>query len=185
VITQPPTSSFIAVTATQYLWLGAVAFGAGMLNAVAGGGSFFSFPALLGVHLPPVNANATNTVALWPGQLTAIYAFRRELEMVKRLILPCIIAAVVGGYAGAQTLLHTKQSTFMHLVPWLLLLGTLMFAFGTHVRKSIERWRAKRNSTPSRASSFSFPLFFWLMLVCFYVGYFGAGAGFLILLCSP
>src|ERR1700727_3907758 len=90
---------------------------AGAINSVAGGGSFVSFPALLFIGIPPVNANATNTVALWPGQLASIVAFRAELREGRKLLLPVMLAGAIGGVAGALTLLHTSQSTFKILVP--------------------------------------------------------------------
>jgi uncharacterized membrane protein YfcA len=162
----------------RYGSLAAVAFLAGTLNAVAGGGSFLSFPALLGVSLPPVNANATNTVALWPGQLSAIIGFRRELTASKGLVIPTICCALVGGIAGAETLLHTDQRTFLALVPWLLFFGTVLFALSGLARQTLDRLRMRRTAGPRRHVSFT--LLFWLSLVCFYIGYFGAGAGFLI-----
>ncbi len=165
----------------RYAWVAGAAFLAGVLNAIAGGGSFFSFPALLALHLPPVNANATNTVALWPGQLTSIMAFRRELAMVKRLLVATIIAAVIGGVAGAETLLYTTQSTFMHLVPWLLLFGTLLFAGSDLVRGWLGRIGQRRHAAGRKPRSFSWALMLSMIGVCFYVGYFGAGAGFLLI----
>lgn len=162
----------------RYGSLAAVAFLAGALNAVAGGGSFFSFPALLGVNLPPVNANATNTVALWPGQLTSIVAFRRELMAVKRLVVPTFLCALVGGVAGAEILLHTNQQTFMALVPWLLLFGTVLFAISGAARRTLDRLRLRHSTGPQ--GHLFLPLLLSMTAVSFYIGYFGAGAGFLI-----
>src|SRR5277367_6497435 len=103
----------------QYAWLVVASFLAGVMNAMAGGGSFLSFPAMLAMGVPPIQANATNTVALWPGQLTSVAALRKDL---RRDILPVAVAAsVLAGQAGAVVLLKTKQVTFLHLVPWLLL----------------------------------------------------------------
>src|SRR5580698_2691533 len=98
----------------QYLWLVAASFFAGVMNAMAGGGSFISFPAMLAMGVPPIQANATNTVALWPGQLTSVAALRHDL---RRDLLPLTLAAsVLGGVAGAVVLLKTRQVTFLHLV---------------------------------------------------------------------
>jgi uncharacterized membrane protein YfcA len=91
------------------------------LNAVAGGGSFLSFPAILGAGVLPVPANATNTVALWPGQITSIAAYRDDLSHNLRLLLPVCGCALLGGLGGAIMLLHTGQWTFLRVVPWLLL----------------------------------------------------------------
>ena len=90
-------------------WLAAASFLAGALNAVAGGGSFLSFPALLGVGVLPIAANATNTVALWPGQLTSIAAYREDLGVNLRLLVPVSISALLGGLGGAVILLRTGQ----------------------------------------------------------------------------
>ena len=95
---------------------------------MAGGGSFLSFPALLGVGVLPIQANATNTVALWPGQFTSIAAYWQDLKANLRLVIPVCSAALLGGVTGAIVLLRTGQATFMALVPWLLLLAAGLFA---------------------------------------------------------
>ena len=153
---------------------------AGAINAMAGGGSFLSFPAMLGMGVAPVEANATNTVALWPGQLTSVASLRGD---VRRDILPLtIVASILGGVLGAEVLLHTKQVTFLHLIPWLLLGGSLIFA----VSAPVSKW-LRRRSMQSEVEDHVEPpinqlfLFFALLPVCFYVGYFGAGSGFLIM----
>src|ERR1700710_2119609 len=112
----------------QHAWLVIASFLAGALNAMAGGGSFFLFPALLGVGVLPIQANATNTVALWPGQFTSIAAYWEDLKADGRLVLPVCSAALLGGLVGAVVLLRTGQSTFLALVPWLLLLAAGLFA---------------------------------------------------------
>jgi len=162
----------------QSAWLVTASFVAGILNAVAGGGSFLSFPALLGVGVLPIAANATNTVALWPGQLTSIAAYREDLGVNLRLLLPVSLSALLGGLAGAVVLLRTGQGTFLRLVPWLLLGASLLFAAST----PIARWIARRRvETLASARPRYVPLCSALVLVCFYIGYFGAGAGFLIM----
>src|ERR1700754_1956834 len=109
----------------RYVWLVAASLIAGVMNAMAGGGSFLSFPAMLGVGVLPIQANATNTVALWPGQLTSVAALRGDL---RRDLLPVVCAAsILGGVSGAVVLLHTRQVTFMRMVPWLLLVASLLF----------------------------------------------------------
>ena len=153
---------------------------AGAINAMAGGGSFLSFPAMLGVGVPPIEANATNTVALWPGQLTSLASLRGD---VRRDILPLVIAtSIVGGVLGAEVLLHTRQVTFLHLIPWLLLTGSLIFGVSTPVSK----WLRSRSAVAHMGDHQEPPinqffLFFALLPICFYVGYFGAGGGFLIM----
>ena len=159
-------------------WLGTASFLAGVLNAVAGGGSFFSFPALLGLGVLPIAANATHTVALWPGQLTSIAAYREDLGVNLKLLLPVSLSALAGGLAGAIVLLHTRQGTFLHLVPWLLLLASLLFAAST----PISHWIAgRRVEAIGDERPRYLPLCAVLAVVCFYIGYFGAGAGFLIM----
>jgi uncharacterized protein len=157
----------------QHLWLVVASFLAGALNAMAGGGSFLSFPALLGVGVLPIQANATNTVALWPGQFTSIAAYWQDLKANIQLVLPVCSAALLGGVTGAIILLRTGQATFMALVPWLLLLASGLFAISGPVSR---RLRTRRVARPSLV-----PLWISLVLVSFYIGYFGAGAGFLVM----
>ncbi len=99
----------------HYLWLVAASTIAGVMNAMAGGGSFISFPAMLGMGVAPVQANATNTVALWPGQLTSLATLRGDVR--KDLLPVVLITCVVGGVTGAEVLLHTRQRTFLFLIP--------------------------------------------------------------------
>jgi hypothetical protein len=163
----------------HWIWLAVAAFLAGVLNAVAGGGSFLSFPALLGMKILPVQANATNTVALWPGQLTSIAAYWDDIRKNLRLALPMGLAGLLGGTAGALVLLNTPQQTFMRLVPWLLLVAALIFAASGPVSRWLERRKVLKaaQSGPHRLA----PIFFSTIAVCFYIGYFGAGAGFLLI----
>jgi uncharacterized membrane protein YfcA len=164
------------------VWLFVASFLAGVLNAIAGGGSFLSFPALLGVGVLPIQANATNTVALWPGQFTSIFAYREDLKHNLRLLVPLCLAAALGGLAGGIVLLHTGQATFMRLVPWLLLVAALLFAVSTPVSHWLQRRaHAKAQGQASRGSPSMVPLFVGMVVVCFYIGYFGAGAGFLVM----
>jgi hypothetical protein len=168
----------------RWLWLAIAAFLAGVLNAVAGGGSFLSFPAFLGMGILPVQANATNTVAIWPGQLTSVAAYWPDVRRNLGSAWLMGAAALVGGTAGAVVLLNTPQMTFLHMVPWLLLGAAGIFA----VSGPVSRWLARVNvvrveqllagevHAPRRL-----PLFFATIAVSFYVGYFGAGAGFLFM----
>src|ERR1700739_4199918 len=167
----------------HWLWLTVAAFLAGLLNAVAGGGSFLLFPAMLSMKMLPVQANATNTVALWPGQLTSVAAYRVDIRRNLRVAIPMAIAGFIGGTFGAIVLLHTPQTTFLHLVPWLLLVAAVIFALSGPVSKWLGRRKAK-TVAPGGVALSSSPLvaiFFGTIVVCFYIGYFGAGAGFLII----
>jgi uncharacterized protein len=161
----------------QHAWLVFASFVAGVLNAMAGGGSFLSFPALLGIGVPPIQANATNTVALWPGQFTSIAAYWQDLNANVRLVVPVCSAALLGGVTGAIVLLHTGQATFMALVPWLLLLASGLFA----VSGPVSAWLRRRRVSAEGSRPNLLPLWLAVVLVCFYVGYFGAGAGFLLM----
>jgi uncharacterized membrane protein YfcA len=163
----------------QHAWLVIASFLAGALNAMAGGGSFLSFPALLGVGVPPIQANATNTVALWPGQFTSIAAYWHDLKANLRLVLPVCSAALLGGVTGAIVLLHTGQATFLALVPWLLLLASGLFAASGPVSSWLQRTRGSVSG--ARPSPSLVPLWIGVVVVCFYIGYFGAGAGFLLM----
>jgi uncharacterized protein len=160
----------------RYAWMVVASMIAGVMNAMAGGGSFLSFPAMLAVGVLPIQANATNTVALWPGQLTSVAALRGDL---RRDLLPVVIgASVLGGVSGAVVLLKTKQLTFLHMVPWLLLTASVLFGLSGPVSRWLRR-RSAEPHIPRRPAMM--PLFLALLPVCFYIGYFGAGAGFLIM----
>lgn len=162
---------------TQGVILFLAALFAGAINAVAGGGSFLSFPSLLLVGIPPVNANATSTVALWPGQPASVWAYRREIQHIpRRVFIPLTLTGIVGGIAGAYVLLITPQMTFLHLVPWLLLAATLIFTLSG----SITGWLGRRHSQPHAAFTSIHGVVLQLALA-FYLGYFGAGAGILML----
>jgi hypothetical protein len=163
----------------HWIWLSVAAFLAGVLNAVAGGGSFLLFPAMLGMKMLPVQANATNTVALWPGQLTSIAAYRDDIRKNRRLAWPMGLAGFLGGTAGAVVLLNTPQTTFLHLVPWLLLVSALIFA----ATGPVTRWLDRRKAAAGEVTHPPRLLFVFLstIFVCFYIGYFGAGAGFLLI----
>jgi uncharacterized membrane protein YfcA len=161
----------------QHAWLVIASFLAGVLNAMAGGGSFLSFPALLGVGVLPIQANATNTVALWPGQFTSIAAYWQDLKANLRLVLPVCSAALLGGVVGAVILLHTGQTTFLHLVPWLLLVASGLFA----VSGPVSAWLRGKRVSAEGAKPNLVPLWIAVAVVCVYIGFFGAGAGFLLM----
>ncbi|HEY3818142.1 MAG TPA: sulfite exporter TauE/SafE family protein [Polyangiaceae bacterium] len=151
------------------LFFAAVAGGA--INSVAGGGSFVAFPALLFAGVAPVPANATNTIALWPGSLASVLAYRRELGDVKRELFPLAIAALVGGLAGSLLLLRTSESTFVLLIPWLLLFATVLFTFGGTVARKLTKGARAPFGVAAVAQ----------LAISVYGGYFGGGMGIMML----
>jgi len=155
-----------------------VAVAAGAMNAVAGGGSFVTFPTLLFMGIPPVNANASNTVALWPGQVASIGAYRRQFANLSwKAITPLLVTGVVGGIFGGWTLLKTPQTTFLKLVPWLLLTATVIFAMSGR----LTRWVRQRGTSGEHRQFSTMRGVIFQSFIAFYIGYFGAGAGILIL----
>ena len=153
---------------------------AGALNAVAGGGSFISFPLMMFTGVPPVEANASNTVALWPGLATSVASYSRHLQVPRRLLVPLVLTSVLGGLAGALLLVKTPQRTFLHLIPWLLLGATLLFMFGNRLRAMAGK--TDDTTAVENTSWLAISLACLLQLVVgTYGGYFGAGIGFVML----
>jgi len=168
------------------------AFLAGGINSVAGGGTLISFPALIGLGLPPIAANATSTVAIWPGSLGSIWGFRRELAAVPRRMLLLAIPAVLGGLAGALLLRRTPAQIFAHLVPFLILFATVLFALQAPVQRRLRARaaglsahdpaggpaeRQSRRRSGMRILSAALAQF----AVGIYGGYFGAGMSIMML----
>lgn len=156
------------------LLLLAAAFVAGALNAVAGGGSFLTLPALVFTGVPPVVANATGTVALLPGYMAGAWGFREDVQAPPSLTMRGVmLLSLVGGAAGAALLLVTPDSTFSKVVPWLLLAATAMFAFAPQLRQ----WAG--SSVRGQASHWKSSL--GMFAVACYGGYFNGGLGILLL----
>jgi uncharacterized membrane protein YfcA len=151
---------------------------AGALNSIAGGGSFLSFPLLLFLGMPSVTANATNTVALWPGTIASTGAYRRALsgDLLRRM-MPLIAATLAGSLVGALLLLHTHPATFDRLVPILLLTGTLLFSF----RHRTAAWVSRRHQAQGPSAMRVTALALTQALLGVYVGYFGAGVGIVMM----
>jgi uncharacterized membrane protein YfcA len=170
----------MALNLSHALFLFLAAAIAGILNALAGGGSFISFPALLFLRVPAVQANATNTVALWPGLAASTVAYLKRLDVPARLLIPLLVTSVAGGWAGALLLLKTPQHTFLHLVPWLLLAGTLLFAFGNRFRAMAGKAAVADDLSAISWQAISISSVVELLLAI-YGGYFGAGIGFVTL----
>src|SRR5258705_745077 len=165
---------------TQAILLFFAAAIAGTLNAVAGGGSFVSFPLLLFTGVPAVEANATNSVAVGPGLAASTFVYLKRLDAPVRLLVPLLVTSLAGGWAGALLLLKTPQHTFLHLVPWLLLSGTLLFAFGNQIRAIAGRTSVVQDLRQLSWQAITVSSVVQLLLAV-YGGYFGAGIGFVIL----
>jgi uncharacterized membrane protein YfcA len=151
----------------------------GTLNAVAGGGTFITLPSLIVAGVLPINANATSTVALWPGTVASIWAYRKELAQQRRLlVLVLSVTSLIGGVLGAELLLSTSQSTFVILLPYLLLVATLLFALSGPITARLRKRRTQGN----RLSWYALGGVSLLQLViAIYGGYFGGGIGILML----
>ena len=148
----------------------------GALNSVAGGGSFIAFPALLFSGVPPIPANATNTIALWTAAAASGSAYRKRLDVARRLMVPLLAASLIGGVAGAVLLLKTPAQTFMRVIPWLILGATLLFAFGRKLAAGRQSIVEQETSRSALAAATSFQL-----AVAVYGGYFGGGMGIVML----
>ncbi len=162
----------------ELLFLFGAGFSGGVLNSVAGGGSFITFPALLFVGVTPISANATNTFASCAGYLSGTYAFRDDLYAHKNEIPKLILISLIGGFLGAWLLLQTSESLFRETIPWLLLFATVLFIFGGKINAFL-----KRLASHYQHVSFLGYLMLFLMLlgVCVYGGFFNAGLGIIVL----
>lgn len=154
----------------QSAYAGAAALVAGAMNSLAGGGTIVTFPTLVWLGLPPLIANATNTVAIWPGSIGSLWGFRRELGHVERAMFLLTIPSLGGGAAGAILLRLTPPGVFDRLVPFLILFATLLFALQPAIRK--RAGAGHLGVGPLLATQF---------LVSIYGGYFGAGMGIMML----
>lgn len=156
------------------LLLAAAGLAAGMLNAVAGGGTFLSLPALIHAGIPPVSANATATLTALPGYLSSAWGFRHDMQAEGALPLKAIVlAGAAGSLLGALLLIVTPAETFLWVVPWLLLLATLMFAFGPRL---MHLARSRGAGEAGAAASAAL-----ITAVSVYGGYFNGGLGIMLL----
>ena len=162
----------------SYLLIAAAAFAAGVINSLAGGGTLISFPTMVWLGRPPIMANATNAVALWPGSLSAMIGYREDLGRVRRWLLLLMIPSVAGGALGAVLLLHTSEKTFARLVPFLILGATLLLAAQELISRKL-KLIAKAHENPK--TGWVVFVFTFQLLVGLYGGYFGAGMGILML----
>jgi uncharacterized protein len=162
-----------------YLISGGAAFAAGLVNAVAGGGTLITFPTLVALGVSTVSSNVTNTVALCPGYFGGSLAQRGDLREQRARLPWLLVLAALGGLAGSILLVHTSDALFRGIVPFLILLACSMLAFQEPIKRRITRRQAAEADAPSRRTS---PLL--LVAVFFgaiYGGYFGAGLGMMFL----
>jgi uncharacterized protein len=160
------------VTTSLLLFVAGSAAVAGLMNAVAGGGTLLTFPALLLAGLSPVAANATSTVALWPGQISSVWAYRGHIQDERKRALVLGVPALLGGAIGSVLLLTLPESTFAAIVPWLILFACALLALQDPLKRAL-----------SGHASGNHPAALWLiqLLISIYGGYFGAGIGILML----
>ncbi len=160
------------MTFSQVAGATGAALAAGIMNGVAGGGTLLSFPALILCGLSPVAANATSTVAIWPGQLSSVWAYRRHLSEERRLAGRLALPALLGGGIGSGLLLLLPEQSFEAVVPWLILFACAVLA----LQEVIKGW-ARHHALGEH------PAFHWglQLAISIYGGYFGAGIGILML----
>ncbi|MEM8882179.1 MAG: sulfite exporter TauE/SafE family protein [Pseudomonadota bacterium] len=159
--------------ATQVIVLLCIGVFGGVWNAIAGGATLFTFPALMAVGLPPVVANATNYLALLPANAAALPAYRDELRGLGRRLFPMVLISGIGAIAGSLLLLASPSDTFVTLVPFLILLAAGLFAFGEYVRA----WLVAKLGSESGKEA----IYVLLFASSIYGGYFGAGLGIILL----
>lgn len=166
------------LTGIELILIALAAMVAGMINALAGGGTLITFPMLTAVGLPAVMANVTNTVALCPGYLGATFAQAKDLVGQKKRILLCLPAGAVGGIIGGVLLLNTGERLFRDIVPYLILLASILLAIQDPLRKWLMRRLEQKSGT-----SISSENWIWLPvgLAAIYGGYFGAGLSVIVL----
>jgi uncharacterized membrane protein YfcA len=162
------------------LFLFAAALVGGALNAVAGGGSFIGVPALLSAGIAPVAANATTTLAMWPGSLSSAVAYRREIVRARHWLTTLGVASLLGGLVGGWLLIRTPDQRFLRLLPWLMLAASITFTLGGRIA---DRLLKRRGAPATAARSSQAPL--WILLfqfaIAIYGGYFGGGMGIMML----
>lgn len=149
---------------------------AGVSNAIAGGGTFFTFPVFLSAGISPVVASASNAIAVWPGHALAVVGYNKELRGFSKSVVGSIIIALLGGIVGALLLMYIGSGAFSKLIPFLILFATVLFAFG----RSLGAWLTSRAFEPTQTN----PSLFTRsceFLFAIYGGFFGAGLGIMLM----
>jgi uncharacterized membrane protein YfcA len=185
--TGPPTPATLPTTQLALVVLAALI--GGVMNAIAGGGTLLTFPALIALGIPPIHANATSTVALWPGALGSMWGYRSELRGSRLWAVGFAFPSLLGGGVGAWLLLRTPPDRFAALVPWLVLGATALFM----VQRPVMRRFASSGRSPSSGLAHAdrdtiltrslppFSILIFQFFIAIYGGYFGAGVGILML----
>ncbi|MCD4673903.1 MAG: sulfite exporter TauE/SafE family protein [Anaerolineaceae bacterium] len=161
------------MTIISYILIGLAAFFGGAVNALAGGGTLITFPMMTAVGIPPVSANVTNTIALVPGYFGAVLAQRKDMKGQERRMRILLPVSALGGLLGGILLIRIDESVFDTLVPYLILLATILLAVGAPLRK----WIARTETAASPEKWAPLPI----GLAAIYGGYFGAGLGVITL----
>ncbi len=164
------------LTAGDHLLAALAAVGAGMVNALAGGGTLITFPALVALGVPAVRANVTNTVALSPGYFGGAYAQRRDLADQQHRLRALALAAALGGLCGSVLLVASSEKLFRGVVPWLLFVACSLLAFGDRIKRLLPvRTEVHDDDRPSVGAVIA------ILVASIYGGYFGAGLGIVLL----
>lgn len=151
---------------------------AGMINTLAGGGSFIVFPALLFAGVPPVLANASNTYAALPGYASGAFGLRRDIVKYRDRLLPYTILSVIGGWIGAELLLRVSNEQFELVVPWLMAFAVVLFAFGARINTLVSRLSGTGRGLRLAGAAL---LGLLLLAISIYGGFFNAGLGILLM----
>lgn len=163
---------------TEAILLLAAGMICGALNAIVGGAAFVAFPALVFLGIPPINANATMTVALWPGTLASLWAQRKELFTQTRFLKLFIPLSVIGGGIGAIIVIHISNEHFSNIVPYILCVAAVLFTWKSQIMH-------RANNFPVHVNNGS--TFYWFiiaiseLLIAIYIGFFGAGGGIMFM----
>ncbi|MDH4144311.1 MAG: sulfite exporter TauE/SafE family protein [Acidimicrobiia bacterium] len=164
------------LSALDHAVAAAAALGAGVVNAVAGGGTMLTFPTLIGLGVPAVNSNVTNTVALCPGYFGGTFAQRNDLVDQRKRLRAFVPVAALGGLIGSALLVSTSERVFRGVVPFLLLAACALLVFQDRIRAALPVRREETSDTPPGPGAMAA-----MFATCIYGGYFGAGLGIITL----
>ena len=162
------------ISGLAHVAAGIAAVGAGVVNAVAGGGTLISFPVLTAIGVPAIRANATNTVSLCPGYIGGTLAQREDLAGLQRGLRPQLVAAVVGGLLGSVLLIVSSEAVFRNIVPFLILTACVLLALQDRLRS----WLLSRRRPGGSHTTLAVAL---VAITSIYGGYFGVGLGIMLM----